>query len=257
MGITSTGHAEIDHQHEILDTLVAELTRFCPEHAVSPQAVCQTCPQARQNTCRQTLQETVGELGAFLVGHATYEERMMELLPDTPTCQAHIKAHKAAHQGVARQLRKLEGTVRTAMPLEASQEVWVMIRSWLGDHTWLFDNRLVSMTQQAVSPAVNFDNELVAMLDRHVFPNRPTAPRARQGKSAADKARLEIRGRFEQLSPAQRAVFWLVVGGRKNREIAEELGITVNTVKTHRAAIFQKMDVSSVLELIRKTDALR
>ena len=59
------------------------------------------------------------------------------------------------------------------------------------------------------------------------------------------------------ITPAQKAVFWLVVGGTKNREIAEQLGITTNTVKTHRAVVFQKMGVSSVVELIKKTDALR
>ncbi len=64
-------------------------------------------------------------------------------------------------------------------------------------------------------------------------------------------------GRFASLTPAQKAVFWLVVGGTKNREIAEQLGITTNTVKTHRAVVFQKMGVSSVVELIKKTDALR
>jgi len=52
-------------------------------------------------------------------------------------------------------------------------------------------------------------------------------------------------------------VFWLVVGGRTNREIAESLRVTVNTVKTHRAAVFQKMDVKSVLELVKKADILR
>jgi DNA-binding CsgD family transcriptional regulator len=69
--------------------------------------------------------------------------------------------------------------------------------------------------------------------------------------------KLEVRGRFESLSPAQRRVFWLVFGGKTNREIGNELGISVNTIKTHRAAIFQKMDVKSLLELVKKADLLR
>ena len=48
-----------------------------------------------------------------------------------------------------------------------------------------------------------------------------------------------------------------MVAGKKNREIAEEFGFSVNTVKTHRAAIFSKMDVGSVVELVKKTDVLR
>jgi two-component system response regulator DctR len=96
------------------------------------------------------------------------------------------------------------------------------------------------------------------MLDQHVFPNRPTKSRATHGTSAELRGKkLEIRGRFESLSPAQRQVFWLVVGGKGNREIADELHVSVNTVKTHRAAVFQKMDVKSALELVKRADVLR
>jgi DNA-binding CsgD family transcriptional regulator len=66
-----------------------------------------------------------------------------------------------------------------------------------------------------------------------------------------------MRGRFESLTAAQRKVYWLVIAGRKNPEIATALAISINTVKSHRSAIFQKFEVSSVLELVKKTDALR
>lgn len=255
MTITKTGNAEIDQQHEILDTMVAELESLCLDAGQSPDTLCHECCQ--QKLCQTRLSAMVDRLGAFLAGHATYEERMMELLPDTPTCQSHVKAHKAAHQGLAKQLRKLGVQVSSDTPRAASTEVWRILGDWLGDHSSLFDNRLVRMTKSA-SPEIDFDSELVIMLDRHVFPNRPTAPKAsKEGGSARQKAKVEIRGRIESLSPTQKNVFWLVVGGKKNREIAEELGITVNTVKTHRAAIFSKMDVSSVVELVKKTDVLR
>lgn len=181
----------------------------------------------------------------------------MELLPDTPECRTHVRAHKAAHQGVERQLRKLAGMVAREEPLTASAEIWKVIGHWLGDHTSLFDRRLVHMAG-AAPPEINLDNELVVMLDRHVFPNRPVGRHNPEvGKSGVQKARMETRGRFESLTPAQRSVFWLVVGGKRNREIADSLGISTNTVKTHRAAIFQKMGVASVVELVKKTDGLR
>ena len=255
MGLTRTGHAEIDEQHKILDTMVAQLDMLCEVARSTHAPDCADCSWDRQMHCRNTLTRTVGELGAFLIGHATYEERMMELLPDTPACQAHIRAHKAAHQGLARQIERLGNDARTQSPLEASREVWRMMETWLGDHTTLFDKRLVSMAQTD-APEINLDNELVEMLDRHVFPNRPTLRRSGKGGSL-QQARNDCRQRYESLSPAQRNVFWLVVGGRKNAEIAEALAISINTVKTHRAAIFQKMDVTSVVELVKKTDLLR
>lgn len=132
-----------------------------------------------------------------------------------------------------------------------------VVGDWLGDHSNLFDTRLVHLGKSDL-PKVDFDSELVTMLDQHVFPNRPTKSRATHGTSAELRGKkLEIRGRFESLSPAQRQVFWLVVGGKGNREIADELHVSVNTVKTHRAAVFQKMDVKSALELVKRADVLR
>jgi DNA-binding NarL/FixJ family response regulator len=132
-----------------------------------------------------------------------------------------------------------------------------VVGNWLGDHSTLFDTRLVRLGK-ADLPKIDFDSELVTMLDQHVFPNRPTRSKLSSNSSAAFRVKkLEVRGRFESLSPAQRRVFWLVFGGKTNREIGNELGISVNTIKTHRAAIFQKMDVKSLLELVKKADLLR
>ena len=144
--------------------------------------------------------------------------------------------------------------IRTDDPSTVSQTLWQLLGDWLGDHAVLFDNRLVRLGKSS-TPEIDFDAELVVMLDQHVFPNRPTTRPAKH--PTTQRGRLEIRGRFESLTAAQRKVFWLVVSGRKNAEIAMELAISVNTVKSHRSAIFQKFEVASVVELIKKTDVLR
>ena len=41
----------------------------------------------------------------------------------------------------------------------------------------------------------------------------------------------------------------LVAGGRPNKLIADELGISVRTVEVHRARVFEKMEVKSAVEL--------
>lgn len=255
MGLQHTGNAEIDQQHAILENLVEQLGCFCRVAASRAQPVCTDCLPATRAACAETLVGLTGKLSAFLIGHATYEERMMELLPDTPVCQAHIKAHKAAHEGIARQLRRLAMQVQNEPPHQAGMSLRQLTGNWLGDHASLFDNRLVRLGK-AAAPEIDFDAELVAMLDQHVFPNRPTIGAPRKHAEVQGQ-RLEIIGRFESLTAAQRKVFWLVVAGRTNPEIAVELGISVNTVKTHRSAIFQKFEVTSVIELLRATDALR
>ncbi len=48
----------------------------------------------------------------------------------------------------------------------------------------------------------------------------------------------------EELTPSERKILQLIVAGRANKEIAYELNISENTVKTHVKNIFDKLDVS-------------
>lgn len=55
----------------------------------------------------------------------------------------------------------------------------------------------------------------------------------------------------DALTGREREVVLLLAEGRGNREIAEALGISVNTVETHRAAVMRKLEVSSLANLVR------
>lgn len=252
-----TGHAEIDQQHELLDNSVGRLASFCSEAKHNPTATCEGCNAFKQKRCSSALALIAKELTAFLSGHAAYEEKMMELLPNTPICQEHIKAHKSAHEGIAKQLKKFSALIADESPRVVSNLMSRTVSDWLGDHCTLFDTRLIRLGKFDETK-VDFDSELVTMLDQYVFPNRPTKLKSSLNSGVALQGKkLEVRGRFESLSPAQRQVFWLVVGGKTNREIGSTLSVSVNTIKTHRAAIFQRMDVKSALELVKKADVLR
>ena len=72
----------------------------------------------------------------------------------------------------------------------------------------------------------------------------------------ADAERAQRRcaaARLATLTQREREVMDLVVLGRKNRQIAETLGISVKTVEAHRAKAMEKMDCSSVAELVQTT----
>lgn len=56
---------------------------------------------------------------------------------------------------------------------------------------------------------------------------------------------------LDQLTPREREVMNLVVGGYHNREIAEKLGISVRTVEVHKAHVMSKLNVNSVADLVR------
>jgi two-component system response regulator DctR len=66
------------------------------------------------------------------------------------------------------------------------------------------------------------------------------------------QARLEAQGvqrALSELTEREREVMRLVVAGRPNKLIADELDISVRTVEVHRARLFEKMNVKSAVEL--------
>jgi FixJ family two-component response regulator len=72
-----------------------------------------------------------------------------------------------------------------------------------------------------------------------------------------EKAEIsEIKRRVESLTPREYEVLLAVTAGMLNKQIAYDLKLSENTVKTHRAHIMQKMKVESLADLVRLTERL-
>jgi DNA-binding NarL/FixJ family response regulator len=56
--------------------------------------------------------------------------------------------------------------------------------------------------------------------------------------------------RYDALSEREREVFQLVAEGHSNKEIADILSVSPATVETHRAHIFQKLDLHNTAEVV-------
>jgi DNA-binding NarL/FixJ family response regulator len=59
----------------------------------------------------------------------------------------------------------------------------------------------------------------------------------------------ELPGRLAELSAAERRVAQLFVVGKRNREIAEELGVSVKSVEWHVSHILRKLSITSRQDL--------
>jgi len=63
--------------------------------------------------------------------------------------------------------------------------------------------------------------------------------------------RLEaLRSLVSKLTPRESEVFYLVVRGRPNKQIAHELGTSERTIKAHRQQVMEKCKVQSLAELV-------
>ena len=59
-----------------------------------------------------------------------------------------------------------------------------------------------------------------------------------------------LRQRFASLTPREQAILALVAAGRRNKQIAFEIGTSEVTVKVHRTNLMRKMQASSLADLI-------
>jgi FixJ family two-component response regulator len=67
---------------------------------------------------------------------------------------------------------------------------------------------------------------------------------------AQDRELGKIHERLVRLSDREREVMEYVIAGCLNKQIGDALGIAEKTVKVHRGRVMQKMEVSSVAELV-------
>ncbi len=65
-----------------------------------------------------------------------------------------------------------------------------------------------------------------------------------------------LESKWQRLTPREREVMTHVVAGRRNKQVAIDLGITEKTVKVHRARVMQKFEVRSLADLVRAGESL-
>lgn len=70
-------------------------------------------------------------------------------------------------------------------------------------------------------------------------------------RSGQRRRHADIQRRLTSLTPREREVMNLMAAGRLNKQIADDLGISIKTVEVHRARVMDKMETRSLAELVQ------
>ena len=87
------------------------------------------------------------------------------------------------------------------------------------------------------------ENELCALVENMLTKARTDYSQASQRKTT--------QGLLGKLTGRERQVLERIVAGRLNKQIADDLGISIKTVEAHRANIMEKLNVNTVADLLR------
>jgi FixJ family two-component response regulator len=85
--------------------------------------------------------------------------------------------------------------------------------------------------------------ELRRLVERMLERARAESTSAQQHRAAAE--------RLGKLTAREQQVLERIIAGRLNKQIADDLGISIKTVEAHRANIMEKLNVNTVADLLR------
>lgn len=85
------------------------------------------------------------------------------------------------------------------------------------------------------------DNDIVDLVERCLAND--------DAKRQVWELQAEVNQRLAQLTPREREVLKLILVGRLNKQIADDLAISMKTVEVHRARTLEKMQVKTAMEL--------
>jgi FixJ family two-component response regulator len=177
---------------------------------------------------RASLQDLLDAAGYDVRGYASTGEFLLDPLPDRPGCVL-LDVRLPGPSGLElQQALQRRGIALPVIFLTGHADVATSVRAMKAG--------AVDFLEKPVER-----DTLLDALRRAVA--RDHAQRAAREHAHRRSARLAM------LTPREREVFDRIVAGKLNKQIADELGIGLRTVKAYRAQLMEKLGVDSAAEL--------
>jgi FixJ family two-component response regulator len=185
---------------------------------------------------RSSLKFLISTVGLHVETFDSAEAALQKLTPDAPGCLV-----------LDVRLRGLSGLDLQSELAARRCQVPIVFITGHGD---------IPMTVRAMKAgAVEFltkpfrDQDLLDAV--HIALERDRARREHQ------KEITDLQQRFDSLTSREREVISMVVAGKLNKQIADQLGTAENTIKVHRSRAMDKMHAQSITDLVRMIEKLK
>jgi FixJ family two-component response regulator len=177
---------------------------------------------------RRSVSDLLRSVGFTVASYGSAQDFLAADEPGTPGCLV-LDVHLPGLTGLDLQ-QELTGTARS-LP--------IVFLTGQGD---------IPMTVRAIkNGAVEF---LTKPFDTHSLLEAVRhAVEKDRGDRAERKDLIELKVRYDSLTPREREVMQRIIAGRMNKQIAAEFGTAEPTVKEQRAQVMQKMQAGSLVTL--------
>jgi FixJ family two-component response regulator len=185
---------------------------------------------------REGLQSLIKSVGLRVATFASAQDFLAAQRPDTPACLV-LDVRMPGLSGLDLQQKLTQGAILVPIIfITGHGDIPMSVRAMKeGAHEFLTKPVRGQDLLDAIQKAIASDREL---------------RRERQEWN-------QIRARFDGLTPREKEVLDLVVAGLLNKQIADRLGMSELTVKTHRAHVMEKTQAESLAHLVRMSEKLK
>ena len=178
--------------------------------------------------------------GVIVVGEVGDGREVLTLLPQL---QPDVVLTDVAMQGLgglalAAQVAREHPAVKVLILSMHANEEYVMQALQSGVAGYLLKDAVVTELERALETAARGEVYLSPVISRRVL----DAYLARTTGSLPP---------HDPLTPRQRETLRLIAEGKNTKQIADELGLSVKTVETHRAQLMERLDIHEVAGLVK------